>query len=99
MAGEDAQIILKDARPVGFVMSRIDAAEITLLQFYIMPEHQGRGIGSAALDLLLRHWVGEHKPVTLGVLRNNPAQRLYERFGFRPVGQTPMKLLMRREPD
>lgn len=95
---EEAQIILEKDRPVGFAMARIDAAEIALLQLYVAPEHQGQGIGSAALHLLLERWACEDKPIALGVLRDNPARRLYERLGFELVGETPTKLLMRRAP-
>ena len=94
---EEAEIILHDGRPVGFLMSRVGEAEIALNQFYVAPDCQRQGIGSMVLDELMRRWRAAGKPVALGVLRTNPARLLYERFGFRVVEETPLKLLMRRE--
>jgi ribosomal protein S18 acetylase RimI-like enzyme len=41
----------------------------------------------------------EGRPVALRVLRNNVrARALYERLGFRAVGETPTKVELRYEP-
>jgi ribosomal protein S18 acetylase RimI-like enzyme len=37
--------------------------------------------------------------VTLGVVKTNPAKRLYERLGFRVTNEDERKLYMRREPS
>jgi ribosomal protein S18 acetylase RimI-like enzyme len=37
--------------------------------------------------------------VTLGVVKSNPAKRLYERLGFRVTHEDGRKFYMRREPD
>ncbi|MCX2971013.1 ribosomal protein S18-alanine N-acetyltransferase [Streptomyces sp. TRM70308] len=52
------------------------------------PEHQGTGLGSRLLtDLLTAATAFECHQVLLEVRVDNPrAQRLYERFGFAPVG-------------
>jgi ribosomal protein S18 acetylase RimI-like enzyme len=40
-----------------------------------------------------------HKAITLGVVKINPARRLYERLGFRITHEDQHKFYMRREPD
>src|SRR3954454_14178499 len=55
----------------------------------VIPEAQGTGIGSMLLTALLEDAVerGE-QTVTLEVRADNPrAQRVYERFGFLPIGR------------
>jgi ribosomal protein S18 acetylase RimI-like enzyme len=41
----------------------------------------------------------ERKAVTLGVVKINPARRLYERLGFSVTREDHLKVHMRREPD
>ncbi|GHO53611.1 GNAT family N-acetyltransferase [Ktedonobacter robiniae] len=54
-----------------------------LEHFYIHPDYQGKGIGSQVLEYLLKQDYVIGKRVTLNVLQGSPAQRLYERFGFK----------------
>ncbi len=42
-------------------------------------------------------WAATNKAVVLGVLKNNPARRLYERLGFAVASETDTKFMMRRE--
>jgi len=65
----------------GRAVKGADVHEIVTL--YLLPEWQGRGIGSNLLKRLL-DWLGDEKVVTLGVASfNTPAIRFYEKFGFR----------------
>jgi ribosomal protein S18 acetylase RimI-like enzyme len=48
------------------------------------------------LQGLLEQWRPSRKPIALGVLKNNPARRLYERFGFSIVGENDYKVFMKR---
>ncbi|MFC4118376.1 GNAT family N-acetyltransferase [Nonomuraea zeae] len=53
-----------------------------LEHFYLTPEFQGRGLGSAVLRSLLERCDREEAVVRLNVLQGSPARRLYERHGF-----------------
>ena len=67
-----------------------------ILAFTVRAGHRRRGIGAA----LLTQWVRanpEQAAVKLRVAPNNPAVRLYERFGFRVVEQTGDSVTMRRD--
>jgi ribosomal protein S18 acetylase RimI-like enzyme len=58
------------------------------LSIAVVPEQRGAGIGSALLTALVRA-IGEagYRAVSLSVESDNPARRLYERFGFQTVAK------------
>jgi ribosomal protein S18 acetylase RimI-like enzyme len=92
------QVICSGGRDVGWLQAMETPAEIVLQQFFVAPERQRAGIGSEVLRGLLAAWMSTGKPLALTVLKNNPARRLYERFGFSVVGEAGVKLQMRRCP-
>jgi len=55
------------------------------LSMAVVPGHRGRGIGSSLLRRLLSAASAHSDAVSLSVSAENPARRLYERFGFVPV--------------
>ena len=93
---EDVQVICADGCGVGWLQAIETPFEIILQQFFVLPEHQRAGIGTEVLATLLAHWKPTAKPIVLTVLKNNPARRLYERFGFVVVGEVGVKVQMRR---
>jgi GNAT superfamily N-acetyltransferase len=62
------------------------AEDVPELGMALLPEYRGRGIGSALLRRALEMAAISHRAVSLSVFAENPARRLYERFGFEPVG-------------
>jgi ribosomal protein S18 acetylase RimI-like enzyme len=93
-----SRVIEIDRAAAGWLRLSENDGEIVLEQVYLAPEHHGRGIGTALLRGLVADWQAQGKPVLLRVLKRNPARRLYERFGFRRVGETDIQYLMRRDP-
>jgi GNAT superfamily N-acetyltransferase len=93
---EDVRVICADGCDVGWLQAIETPSEIILQQFFVVPEHQRAGIGTEVLASLLAHWKPTAKPIVLTVLKNNPARRLYERFGFFVVGEVGAKVQMRR---
>jgi ribosomal protein S18 acetylase RimI-like enzyme len=77
------EIIEEGGTPVGYrcVLHRADHDVID--EIALLPEAQGRGIGSALLRDVLRAAGERGVPVRLSVLVNNPARCLYESLGFR----------------
>jgi [ribosomal protein S18]-alanine N-acetyltransferase len=74
----------------GFYLTRSVLDEEELLLFAIMPEFRGRGLGTALLEQFLSSArLREIKRVFLEMRRSNTAASLYEKFGFRPVGERP----------
>lgn len=74
-------------------------AELFLEKVYILPRVQGQGIGTHLVRRVLDEGLGAGLPVTLRVLKGNPARRLYERLGFVVVEQTTTHDVMRATPD
>jgi GNAT superfamily N-acetyltransferase len=95
---EGAQIVVFHGRDVGVFRVAEDEDAILLSQIFLLPEVQGRGIGTALIRSLLDRAFAQDLPVRLRVLRINPARRLYERLGFVAVGETETHILMRAAP-
>lgn len=74
----------------GFYLSRQIVTDTELLLFAVSPVFRGRGLGF----LLLEHLIATAKEnesdrIFLEMRRNNPAELLYRRVGFAPVGERP----------
>jgi len=87
-------IIVVDGRDVGrlSIEQRIDTLFLGNLQ--ILPEEQGHGLGTAIIKAILARAYDAGIPVSLQVLKVNPARRLYERLGFVVSGETATHYLM-----
>ncbi|MEU8273543.1 GNAT family N-acetyltransferase [Microbispora bryophytorum] len=70
-----------------------------LEHFYLAPELQGRGVGSAVLSRLLERCDREGALIRLNVLQGSPARRLYERHGFTVETEAEVDVFMVRDPD
>ncbi|WP_037609725.1 GNAT family N-acetyltransferase [Streptacidiphilus rugosus] len=89
-------VIEAEGRLVGCVALRPAADAYWLEHFYLDPDVQGRGIGSAVLDALLRRADAEGRAVRLNVLQGSQARRLYERHGFTQESEDPVDVFMIR---
>jgi ribosomal protein S18 acetylase RimI-like enzyme len=81
------EMIVVDGAPVGGLCVREAADEIELEMFILAPRVQRMGIGSDVLIGLMRRAREEKRRLSLSVLKVNPARALYERLGFRMVGE------------
>lgn len=81
-APEHTWMIEVDGALVGCVALRPTEHAYWLEHFYLDPDLQGRGIGSAVLSRLLEWCDREDAVVRLNVLQGSSARRLYERHGF-----------------
>ena len=90
------QIVLVDGQPIGVLTLSDWCDQFHVTWMAVCPSFQGRGLGSALIAHCQRLAAEARKPLTLQVLRTNPALRLYERCGFQVYGQDESdKLLMR----
>jgi ribosomal protein S18 acetylase RimI-like enzyme len=79
----DCEIVHVGQTDIGLLAVGEDADEIYLAGIDLLPEWQGRGIGSSIVRSLLERGAASGKPVTLRVLHTNPrAEALYVRLGF-----------------
>lgn len=90
------EIVECDGRAVGCQWVRPHPDALELVRLYLLPEAQGRGVGSHLLGALVERAERSGLAVRLRVLRGNPAERLYRRLGFRVVGETDTHVSMER---
>lgn len=88
-------IIQLDGRDVGTIKAVREPDVWQLIQLQIAPEHQRKGIGAIVIEALLGEAREGSVPVSLHVLKVNPAKQLYERLGFEVVEDLGHSLEMR----
>jgi ribosomal protein S18 acetylase RimI-like enzyme len=97
-AGMTADVILIGGEPAGRLLVARWAEEIRIVDIAILPELRGTGAGSALLEELIAEGAAAGKRVSIHVERENRALGLYERLGFRPVGEHGVYLRMEWDP-
>jgi len=85
--GADAGVITVEETQLGYILSNIE----------LYPQYQGIGIGTSLITGLLEEAAGRGLPVSLRVLKINPARQLYLRLGFEVIGETETHYWMRKE--
>ncbi|MEU8209635.1 GNAT family N-acetyltransferase [Micromonospora sp. NPDC049044] len=91
-------VVEVDGAFAGCVALRPDEDAHWLEHFYLVPQLQGSGIGTAVLRELLDRCDSDGTLVQLNVLRGSPARRLYERHGFTLDTEDPVDVFMVRTP-
>jgi ribosomal protein S18 acetylase RimI-like enzyme len=90
------RIITIDGVDVGWLQSTIQNGSLFLAQLFVDRAFQRQGIGTEMMDRLIQEATVAGQDMTLGVVKTNPARRLYERLGFRVTHEDDRKLYMRR---
>lgn len=95
----DHQIVCLDAQPIGRIMVHRAADHALLVDIALLQEYRDRGIGGALLRELAAESDRNQVPLRLQVHKANVgAHRLYERLGFKPVGENEVYYQMERPP-
>ena len=94
-----ARIVSLNGEPIGRIATVAGTDAVDLADIALLPAYRGLGIGAALIgaELAAAHAFG--KPLTLQVLRENPAARLYARLGFAIVGDDGLYFQMRALPN
>ena len=91
------QVITTGGEDVGVLEVQERAEELFIVLIEILPEYQGRGIGSQVLNDVIARAGQDRKPVALRVLKVNiRARDLYQRLGFGVTGETETHYIMAR---
>jgi ribosomal protein S18 acetylase RimI-like enzyme len=96
--GMSAHVVLVDGEPAGRLLVARWAEEIRIVDVAILPELRGSGAGTGLLRDLMAEAESAGKPLSIHVERRNRALGLYERLGFRPVGEAGVYLRMQWDP-
>ncbi len=96
---EHSAFIVADEQRIGFYTFRPAPNGLHLDHFYLLPEWQGRGLGSRVLRKLLTHADAWQVPIYLGALRESPANHFYQRHGFVPAEETEWDIHYVRPPQ
>lgn len=84
---EHAQIVMQDGHDIGLLKNDKSTNPWELVQIQLLPAYQRKGIGETLLRQTLAEASKAKVAVLLSVLKVNPAKRLYERVGFREIGE------------
>jgi ribosomal protein S18 acetylase RimI-like enzyme len=75
-------IIQQGGQNIGCIAVLDEGQHIFLSYIALVPSHQRMGIGTRLIEKVLQQGREMQKPVTLKVLKTNPAWALYSRLGF-----------------
>jgi GNAT superfamily N-acetyltransferase len=95
---QEVRIVVRDGKDIGWLQVHEASDEIFLKQIFLEPAAQGQGIGSRLLLDLVARARGANKPLRLGVVKINPAVRLYQRHGFTITSEDAFKYYMEHAP-
>ena len=96
--GEHTLVALaRDGADVGWLQSRTESGTLFLAQLFVAPALQRQGIGTAVMNRIMAEAEDANQAVTLGVVKTNPALRLYRRLGFHTTHEDDRKFYMRRQ--
>jgi GNAT superfamily N-acetyltransferase len=97
--GEGFRIISVGGVDVGFVSVDTEPDCVHVNQLFILPEHQGGGVGRECMLLVMQEARELGLPVRLRVMKVNPrARAFYERLGFARIGEAEAHDLMEWRP-
>jgi ribosomal protein S18 acetylase RimI-like enzyme len=91
------RIITRNGTDIGWLQSFVKDDALFLGQLFVDGALRGRGIGTQLVKGLIEEAAKAGRAVTLGVVKTNPALRLYERLGFRTTHEDERKFYMRRD--
>ena len=91
------RIITRDGTDIGWLQSFEQDHALFLAQLFVDSALRRRGIGTDVMKALIEEAARAGRALTLGVVKTNPALRLYQRLGFLTTHEDERKLYMRRD--
>lgn len=87
--------IILNGFTVGFLSYNEEEDKIDNISIQMVELAQGKGIGSLYLQHITQYSKDSHKPIFLKVFKSNPAQHLYQHYGFKTYSETLTHYLMK----
>ena len=98
-ATQDFRVINLDGTDVGIMSVALTSDCLRVNQLFLLPEHQGKGIGSRCMTLIAEEKRHQGLPVRLrGLKVNSRALAFFEGLGFTRAGETATHVLMENNP-
>jgi ribosomal protein S18 acetylase RimI-like enzyme len=91
------RIITLNGTDIGWLQSFAKDDAVFLGQLFVDSALRGQGIGTEVVKGLIEEAARAGQALTLGVVKTNPALRLYERLGFRTTHEDERKFYMRHD--
>jgi ribosomal protein S18 acetylase RimI-like enzyme len=95
----NTQIVIFDKKEIGVIKVLLKSNELHLHQIQILPEFQRKGFGAELIRQIIINSDDLQIPITLFVVKNTPAKRLYDRFGFVITDEYEHHYKMRWQPE
>jgi ribosomal protein S18 acetylase RimI-like enzyme len=87
-------VILVEGQPAGRLYVNRGPDEFRIIDIAMLPAYRNRRIGTHLVGALQAEAALARKPLRIHVERFNPAMRLYERLGFRPIADRGVYLFL-----
>ncbi len=94
---DEVRIITGDGADIGWLQAAPEGDARLLKQLLVDALLHRQGIGTRVIQHLLEEAAQAGRAVTLGVVKTNPALRLYARLGFKVTHEDERKVYMRRD--
>ncbi|WP_286232866.1 GNAT family N-acetyltransferase [Thalassotalea sediminis] len=94
----DSYLICLEGQPIGLIKLAQTKTNWHIRQLQIACRMQGKGLGTKLLTLLQSKAQALNVSITLNVLFKNPALALYQRCGFKVIGENALEYQMRWRP-
>ncbi|TDE43213.1 N-acetyltransferase [Flavobacterium rhamnosiphilum] len=94
---EQAKIILLKDQKIGLLKILEQQSNIEIIQIQIEPLYQGKGIGQKIIKSVIEKLSDEKLSVTLSVLKENKAKKLYDSIGFKVISENNESFIMKYE--
>lgn len=91
-------IVMYDGEAIGTLEVTTYPDHLYVGEFYLLPAWQRKGLGSQLLHDVIARATRERLPIRLQFLKINPVRSLYERHGFRIIGETETHFLAEYSP-
>jgi len=92
------EILLRGDKEAGYCSIEYTPNHIFIHELVLLPQFQGKGIGSHVLQKVIEESKITSIPAKLQVLKRNQAQHLYRKMGFKDTGQTDTHFEMEFRP-
>jgi ribosomal protein S18 acetylase RimI-like enzyme len=96
---KEVRIVMRDGVDIGWLQTAAAGDALFLAQLFVDAAAQRQGIGTEVMRRVIAEAAHAGQAVTLGVVKTNPALRLYERLGFKVTHEDSRKFYMRRAHD